>query len=513
MSRHDVIFVGGGFNSLVCAAYLARAGKSVLVIEKREVAGGLVGTDEFSPGFRASVCFQSAELLHPTILSDLQLTSAGLNLIRGGGSFVPDGNGGGSYFNSSDVEGVDREGLRTIEHLVGAMGKVLEPLMVDPLPDVDRPGITDAFDLLKIGWRLRKLGDPDAGEAMRFLPMSVKDILDDFLEDDYLKAALAGPALAGTWLAPRSPGSALSLLYQRPGWVDGLFPPVMHVEGGMGGLADALESAAVAAGAKIIKGQKVSKIVSASGGVTGVEVSDGKRYDADVVVSGVDPKTTMLDLADSSQFDPEVSFAVGGIRSRGSVAVVRYALDSLPAFGETSRDQLSGRIQLGSDLDSIERAFDPIKYGDVPERPWAEVQIPTTADPSLAPEGKHVLTAWVQSVPYISSDVEECRAAVKTATTSLLEEYSPGFTKLVVDTDVRTPFDIEQEFGIAGGCVYHVEPALDQLLYLRPMPGWYSYRTPIRGLYLCGSGTHPGGGLSGLSGKNCATQVVVDSRA
>lgn len=515
MTTYDVIFVGGGFNALVCASYLSRAGKSVLVLEQRQTTGGLVGTEEFSPGFRASVCFQSAELLHPSVVSDLDLPSHGLKVIRGGGTLVPNCGDGFRYFAGTGatvkgVRGEDDEGFLAFENLVSAIGRVLESLMTDPLPDVERRGLGDAIDLLKIGWKFKRLGTSDMLEAMRLLPMNVKDALDERIGDDALKAAIAAPSLVGSWLAPRSPGSAFTLIQQRPGWVDGFFPQVAFVEGGMGSLASALESAAAAAGANVLTGQRVVAITSSDERVDGVETSGGKRYRAAVVVSGVDPKNTLLALADSTLLEPEVSFAVQGIRSRGSVAIVRYALSSLPSFGGASNEELSGRIQLGSDLDSLERAFDPIKYGEIPDVPWAEVQIPSILDANLAPDGKHVLTAWVQSIPYLKDRSDGYRKTVEKATTRLLEQHSPGFSKGVIDVDVRTPADLERDFGITGGCVYHVEPALDQSLYLRPMPGWSGYRAPIPGLYLCGAGTHPGGGVSGLSGKNCATKILSD---
>lgn len=515
MTTYDVIFVGGGFNALVCAFYVARAGKSVLVLEQRETTGGLVGTEEFSPGFRASVCFQSAELLHPSVVSDLDLPSHGLKVIRGGGTLVPNSGDGFRYFvgGGATVRGVpgeDRDGFLAFEHLVKAIGRVLEPLLTAPLPDIERRGVGDAIDLLKIGWKLKRLGASDMLEAMRLLPMNVKDALDERIGNDALKAAIAAPSLVGSWLAPRSPGSAFTLIQQRPGWVDGFFPLVAHVEGGMGGLASSLESAVVAAGARVLTGQEVVAIGSSGKRVDGVETSDGKRYRAAVVVSGVDPKKTLGELADSTRLEPEVLFALRGIRSRGSVAIVRYALDSLPSFGGASNGELSGRIQLGADLDALERAFDPIKYGEIPDAPWAEVQIPSILDATLAPDGKHVLTAWVQSIPCLDGKPDSNRDTVAAITTRLLEKHAPGFSKAIIDVHVRTPADIERDFGITNGCVYHVEPALDQSLYLRPMPGWFGYRTPIRGLYLCGAGTHPGGGASGLSGKNCATKILSD---
>ncbi len=517
MSKHDVIFVGGGFNALVCASYLARAGKSVLILEQRERVGGLVGTEEFAPGFRASVCFQSAELLHPTVLSDLELDRYGLRLLSGGGTLVPDGDRESRYFAGSGtgIEGIldaDRAGFRELASLIEATGKALEPLMTSPLPDIERRGLGDLIELLKAGWRLRKLGDPKGLEVMRMIPMSVKDVLDERISDDATRAALAGPALLGSWLAPRSPGSALGLVYQRPGWIDGLFPGVAHVKGGMGGLAEALEESAVAQGVEIRKGNGVQKIESAGTRVTGVKMCDGDEHTAPTIISGVDPRTTLLDLADASELDPELAFATRGIRSRGSVAIVRYALDSLPTFGSAS-EKLTGRIQLGADLDTLERAFDPIKYGKVPESPWAEVYLPTTVDRTLAPEGKHVLTAWVQSIPGpMGCGETDIADEVREATTRLLETHSPGFSNSIIHSHVRTPREIERDFGITDGCVYHVEPAMDQMLYLRPMPGWYAYRTPFRGLYLCGAGNHPGSGLSGLAGKNCARQVLSDGK-
>jgi len=383
-------------------------------------------------------------------------------------------------------------------------------VLTQPLANLPPKGLGGLRDHLRLGWRLRRLGKHDMPEALRFLPMNVKDVLDERFKDESLKATLAGSALRGAWMAPRSAGSAFGLLHHNPHWAGGLISATAFA----GGLPEALASAARAAGAKIRTGSAVTHITVDSGRATGVVLTDGTEIKAKIVVSAVDPRRTFLDLTGTEWLDPDFVEAVTHIRGRGSVSVIRLALDRLPQFtGAPEGDRpLSGRIQIGSTMDTLERAFDDAKYGRVPEEPFLTITIPSLADPSLAPEGKHVMIVWAQFTPpkLRDGDWSDQREALGDRVVDLLEHHAPGFSSSILYRQVETPADLEERFGLTHGCLDHVELSLDQLLYMRPVPGWYKHQTPIDGLYLCGPGTHPGGAGTGLSGKCAATQILKD---
>jgi len=519
-TQYDVVIVGAGLNGLVTAAYLARAGKKVLVAERRDTVGGAVSTEEFALGFRAPAAFAAAELFHPAIIRELKLDAHGLALLpAGGGTFLP----------GHDVERLspaDAAALAAFDAFLRRLAEVLDPVLTRPLPDVKPSGPGDVLELLTLGWRLRGLGKRDLPEALRYLPMPVKDVLDERFESEALKAAIAGPALTGSWLAPRSAGSALMLLLHRPSWTAGLLSPPVFARGGPGALADAVAAAARGAGAEIRTGSKVERIlIDDDGRAAGVALTGGTEIAARLVVSNADPRRTLLELVDPAWLDPEHAAAARNIRTRGTVAIVQLALGGLPAFTDARDGSLSGRIQLGASLDELERAFDGVKYGKLPEKPFLTVTIPSLTDPSLAPEGKHVLHVWAQYAPYrlapsggiggestAEGTWDERRDELGDLVVRRIEEHAPGFSGLVEHRRVRTPIDLERDFGCTGGCLYHAEPALDQMLFMRPMAGWYQYRTPVDGLYLCGPGTHPGVGMTGLPGKSAAAQILEDWR-
>ncbi len=515
--RYDVAVVGAGLNGLVTAAYLARAGRSVLVAERRAALGGAVGTEEIAPGFKVSSTYASAENFHPSIQKDLKLAEHGLKLLPAKGSAFLPGKNGDSLTIRGAAEGVpsdDAAAFAGLDAFLGRVAGALEPALTKPLPEVAPRGFSDVLGLLTLGWRLRGLGKREMPEAMRYLPMPVKDVLDDHFASEPLKALVAGPALRASYLAPRSAGSAFQLLLERPGWSAGLLRPPVFVEGGLGALADAIAAAVRAAGAEIRTECAVERVVHDEDGVAaGVVLASGEEVAATRVVSNADPRRTLLELADPRWLDPEVAFAVRNIRARGTVALVHLALGELPSFaGADGEAALAGRIQVGSTLDEIEQAFDPVKYGEVPERPFLEITVPSLTDPGLAPEGKHVMQVWAQWVPYhlAEGSWDERRDELGEKIVARIAEVAPGIAEIIEHRQVLTPKDLEDRYGMTGGSLYHVEPALDQSLYLRPMAGWYQYRTPIENLYLCGPGTHPGGGVTGLPGKNAATRVLAD---
>ena len=525
--RVDVAVIGGSFDGLVAAAYLAKAGKSVVVLEPSERVGEAVGTDEVAVDggmARFPTAFGTVELLHPEVVSELGLEGHGFERIEGGGAFLPpaDGDGSGLYLDprQGPVEAqvaahsaADGDAFAEFDRFHRRLAAALEPTLTDVLPDPVPSGLGGVLQLVQLAWRLRRLGADEMPEALRYLPMPLRDALDERFTSDTVKAALAAPALAASWLAPRSAGSAYGLLHHRPAWTAGLVTPCVFVRGGPGKLTEAVASAVTAAGGEIRTGAAVERIAVTDRGVEGVVLAGGEEVPAARVASALDPKTTLLGLVDPEWLDPETVRAVERIRGRGSVALVRYVVERLPEFtgaSGASPPHLHGRVQLAPSLDALERAFDDAKYGRLPDAPWIDLTVPSTLDPSLAPAGRHVVIAWVQYVARTLRDQQwsQARDALADRVTARIEEAAPGFTASIAHRDVVTPEDLERRFGLAGGCLYQVDMTLDQILHLRPVAGWYDHRTPIEGLHLCGPACHPGGGVTGLPGRNAARTIL-----
>lgn len=525
-STFDTIVIGSGHNGLVCGAYLARAGQSVLVLERREVVGGCAVTEEFSPGFRCSATFAGVETFDAGILADLDLGSFDLQIRSPTGILVPTSADEALYLppmekpevsawcEASQCSRADGEAFVEFDAFMRRLAEAFAPVLANPLPELDEPDLGDIFDLLRKGWLLRRLGTQEFRETMRFLPMPIADVVSERFQSNALKAAIGSGGITGSWLGPRSPGSALNLLFHRVGSCRGAlgFPQV--AVGGTGSLTDALRRAAEKAGAEIRISSAVERIVIADGKVQGVSLVDGSEIRCERVVSNADPKTTLRYLVGPQHLPPSVVRASQSMRSRGTVAIAKFALSGLPEIASvTDQKQLAGRVLFGSHLDELEQAFDATKYGEISERPHLDVMIPSLSDPGLAPEGKHVLSAWVQSPPYHLKrrGWHEAKDELTEIVCKRIEEFAPEFRRLILHADVLSPLDLETRFGVSEGCLYHLEPALDQALYLRPMPRWSGYRMPIENLYLCGSGAHGGGGLTGLAGRNAAQQVIADA--
>lgn len=519
-SAYDVVVVGGGHNSLVAAAYLGRAGRSVCLLEQGADVGGTVATETLPGGFKGPTAYPSVETFHPGIAAELRLREHGLRLLPvaaanrvllpdGGALDVPAGTATADGLRGQGL-GADVDALAEFRRFFAAVAGALASLRAEALPRLEGAGLRDRVGLLDVGWRLRRLGSPDALEALRFLPMNLRDVLDERFASEALKVALAWPAFSGSWLGPRSAGSALSLLWNRPPWSGGLLAAPVLAEGGPGGLTRALRGAAEAAGVEILTGTGAGRIEVAQGRAVAVVTVDGLELRTPVVVSGVDPRVTLLDLVPPGWLDPEIARAIRNIRGRGTVAVASFAVERLP---EGLRDGGGPpRLTLASSLDEVERAFDGVKYGDVPVAPVMEVTVPSAVDATLAPPGGHVVVAWLPFVPHRVREGTWSghRDGLLRAIRARIDAHLPGFSDRVTEAALVTPHDIEARFAIPGGCLTHAETTLDQMLYMRPLPGWYRYATPVEGLYLCGPSAHPGGGVTGLPGKHAAARVLAD---
>ncbi len=518
MAGYEVIVIGAGHNGLVCAAYLARAGRRVLVLEATERVGGAVATDELGGGFRAAAAFGTVGRLSSRVIADLRLAHHGLRCLPGSGPTVMLRDGAPLTIPAADpastfdsVSAAEGAAYRDFERLLVRISSALDPVLTARLPPIEPRGMGDLIDLLGMGWRLRRLGRRDMPEAMRLLPMALRDVAGERFQDTTLQAAVAFSGLAHSWLGPYSAGGALSMLMHRPASHASLFDSPVFVAGGPGRLGEALAGAARAAGAEIRTAAAVGRVLVAADRVRGVLVGDDEEITAACVVSATDPKTTLTRLLEPGWLDTGTLDAARSVRSRGTTSYVRFGLAGTPDFG-LATNELGGRLRIGSSLTALEQAFDNAKYGRVPERPMIEMTLPSLADPGLAPAGKQLLHARAQYTPHTLRDSswDAERSKLLGIVTRQIEAHAPGFSSLVEVADVVSPADIERRWGLAGGHLYHAELALDQATYMRPIPGWYDYATPLAGLYLAGPGCHPGGGVTGRPGHNAAQRIIED---
>ena len=520
-AKRDIVIIGGGHNGLVTAFYLAKAGFKPLILERRAQVGGAAITDEFHPGFRCSTLAHSAGPIRPDILRDMQLERHGLRLITPEirvTALSPDGRALSLHQDENkSAQAIaafsqkDAARYPEFEKSVGKISKVIAEVLATTPPEIDHPSSGDLWSMLRTGRALRNLGKRDMYRVLRWGPMAVADLVAEYFETELLRAVIAARGIFGTFLGPWSAGSSLQLLIRAAG---DSHPAgsAFFAAGGMGSLTQAMACAAKAAGVGIRTAAEVIEIRVKDGAATGVLLATGEEISADAVISNADPKRTLLKLTDPTHLSPDFVQKLQHYRGNGTVAKVNLALSALPAFTalkNTDGDALKGRIHIGYEIDYLERAFDASKYGNFSPHPYLEATIPSLTDPTLAPDGKHVMSIYMQYAPYkLKGDWEGQRKALGQTVVQTLAQYAPNLPELILTHQIITPQDLEDVYGLTGGQIFHGDLALDQFFTMRPLLDWARYRTPIENLYLCGSGTHPGAGLTGGSGANSAREIL-----
>lgn len=520
--NYDAIIIGAGLNGLTAAAYLAKAGLKTLVLERREVVGGAAATEEVFPGFKFDTVTHSVGVLPAEVARDLNLAQHGSEILRGEATVfapLPDGNQLTLWHDMGrTVESIRRHSAHDAEQWSAFCQRLARfTAFLEALHGVVLPSITttDLGDLLKIaglGRAVQQLGQQNLVEMLKTLPMPIAELLNDWFEGEALKGALGAAGITGSRLGPRATGTGYMFQHRHTGMKLGAFRSTGIVRGGIGNLAYALVSAARLAGADIRTGTAVERILTRDYRATGVVLKSGEELKARLVVSSASPRHTFLQLVEPMELDVEFVRATRNFRAKGAFVKVNLALAGLPTFTALPGDgpHLRGAISISPTLNYLEQASDAYKYHQPAARPYLEVVIPSLLDPSRAPEGQHVMSIWAQYFPY---DIEggwtdEKRRAVGDLVIGTLGEYAPNLQSLILHSQLLTPLDLETTYGLPEGDPNHGEMMLDQLFFMRPVAGWGQYATPVAGLYLCGAGTHPGGGL--MPGRNAARQILGD---
>jgi phytoene dehydrogenase-like protein len=519
--RYDAVIVGGGHNGLVCAAYLARAGRRVLVVERDEIVGGAARTQEVFPGFKFSVFSYVVSLLRPEIIRDLDLPRHGLHVLPLESTITPLPNGdylgqwGDHDQNRRELarhSSLDAEAYDEFGRLMHQMARAVKPLLAMTPPDPASRSPRELAALAKLGSYFRDLGPERFYGLQKLLTMSSADYLDEWFETEALKATKAASGIIGTFLGPRSPGTAYVLLHHYMGEIDGVFRAWGFAKGGNGSVSAAIAAAAREAGADIRTGAPVARVLVSNGRARGVVLEDGEEIRARIVVSSADPRRTFMQLVGTAHLPAEFVQAIERFKFRGSSGKVNLALSELPDFTclPGNGPHLRGAISISPSVEYLERAYDDAKYGEVSSKPYMDIVIPSMIDPSMAPPGRHVMSIFVQYVPWnVNGGWTAARtAAFGDAVVDTLSEYAPNLRRAILHRQVITPADMERTLGLSEGNIFQGELALQQMFFLRPVSAWAQYATPIAALYQCGSGTHPGGGVMGASGRNAAMTIL-----
>ena len=512
IKTHSLVIVGGGHNGLVCAAYLAKAGHRVQILEARESIGGAASSRSFAEGYTVSGLAHILHSLNPKVCKDLKLENAGLDTGTGIDTISLDREGNHLTLGIDAVSGKglsqsDIKAYADFKNEFRAYAMALEPLMMGKPPRLKDMDFEDKLKLARIGWKLRfGLGAKSMSEFLRVGGMNIYDVLNDTFEDSGLKGAIAVDAVIGHHMGPRTPTTVLSYLNRLRGEAHGMqtLPP-----GGMGQVAKALAEAAKAMGTEIRTNAKVNKILVTDGRAVGVQLESGEQIDATMVISNADAKTTFLHLVGTQELDALFAHRIHKTRNRGVVAKLHLAMKDLPSIEGLTEQQLGQRLLIAPDMTYVEHAFNHAKYGEYSEKPVLEITIPSISDPSLAPAGHHVMSVVASFAPYsLKTGWDKNRSVFADKIIALIDEYAPGFSSLLVAHELLTPVDIEAEYNIDGGHWHHGEMTIDQSFMMRPVHGSAQYDTPIDGLFLCGAATHPGGGVTGIPGHNAAHRIL-----
>ena len=520
---YDAIVIGGGHNGLVNGAYLAKAGLKTLILERRHIVGGAAITEELRPGFWFTTFSYALSLLRPDIVQDLELTKHGFMPLLMSSTFAPMENGDYLWMGQDHNENLreiarhskhDADAYSQYSHDMEMVCRAIKPILDQAPPDIFSDDPSELMALAALGSRLRGMDKRTLHNTVRLLTGSAADFLDDYFESDIVKGYLASSGIIGTKVGPYSQGSGLVLLYHSLGEHDGEFGAWSFHKRGNGGFTQVLARAAQSFGAEIALESPVANVITKNGRAVGVALVDGTEFRATTVVSALDPRRTFLELVNPRELPSDLVENITRFRFQGTSSKVNFALDGLPVFPglPATGEHFRGFTNIGPSMEYIERAYDDAKYGWYSQRPYIDCAIQSTIDADMAPPGKHVLSSFIQYTPYLlrESDWDTERQNLGDTVQAVYESFFPGFGDLVLQREVVTPLDIERTVGLSEGNIFAGEFLAPQMFLFRPAPGWSQYRTPIDGYYQCGSGTHPGGCVTGAPGKLAAERILKD---